>query len=123
MDEAVGRGDVLLGVFPFAGEGATEEGLDQPAVDADTAGLAVSFAVTRRECDDVGCADGLALIRLELAYLSFWLDTPLTSWTTCLRSRRRRQGCCRAGCSILLKKFLVDVYGAKPLRMGRNWGR
>jgi len=61
VDEPVGRGDVLLGVFPFAGEGATEEGLDQPAVDADTTVLAVSFAVTRRECDEVGCTDGLAL--------------------------------------------------------------
>lgn len=63
MAGAVGRGDVLIGELVPAVDGATEEGRDHPAVEEATAGLAVSLAVTRRECDEVGGTVGLAIIR------------------------------------------------------------
>ena len=64
MAAAVGRGDVLIGELVVAGDGATDEGRDHPAVDEATAGLAVNLAVTRRECDKVGGTEALAIIRI-----------------------------------------------------------
>lgn len=58
---AVGRGEELAGeLVAVAGEGVTEDGLDQPTVDDDVVGLAVNFAVTKRGCDEVGCMAGRA---------------------------------------------------------------
>jgi hypothetical protein len=46
---------VLFGeLATVAGDGATEDGRDQPAVDEATAGLVVSLVVTNLECDEVG---------------------------------------------------------------------
>lgn len=64
MAGVVGRGDVLIGEPVPAVEGATDEGRDHPAAEV-TAGLAVSLAVTRRECDEVDGAEGLATIRTK----------------------------------------------------------
>lgn len=58
----VGKGEVLIGeLVPVAGDGATEDGRDHPAVDEVTAGLAVNLVVTSRECDEVGCIEGRAM--------------------------------------------------------------
>ena len=53
---------MLLGeLAAVAGEGATDDGLDQPtAVDA-TGGFAVNFVVIRRECEEADWAAGLAV--------------------------------------------------------------
>lgn len=52
---APGRGEVLLGeLVAVTGEGATDDGLDQPAAADATTGFAVNFVVTRRECEEAG---------------------------------------------------------------------
>lgn len=59
---APGRGEVLLGeLVAVAGEGVTDDGLDQPEVAAATAGFAVNFVVTSRECEEVGWTADLAV--------------------------------------------------------------
>ena len=53
---------MLLGeLVAVAGEGVTDEGLDQPAAADATAGFAVNFVVTRRECVEADWAEGLAV--------------------------------------------------------------
>lgn len=53
---------MLLGeLVAVAGEGVTDDGLDQPAVAVGTTGFAVNFVVTSRECDEAGWAAGLAV--------------------------------------------------------------
>jgi hypothetical protein len=53
---------VLLGeLVAVAGEGVTDDGLDQPAAADATAGFAVNFVVTRRECEEADWAAGLAV--------------------------------------------------------------
>jgi hypothetical protein len=53
---------VLLGeLVAVAGEGVTDDGLDQPAAVDATAGFAVNFVVTRRECEEADWAAGLAV--------------------------------------------------------------
>ena len=53
---------MLLGeLVAVAGEGVTDDGLDQPAAAEVTAGFAVSFVVTRREYEEVDWAAGRAV--------------------------------------------------------------
>ena len=53
---------MLLGeLVAVAGEGVTDDGLDQPAAADATAGIAVNFVVTKRECEEAGWAAGLAV--------------------------------------------------------------
>jgi len=53
---------VLLGeLVAVAGDGVTDDGLDQPAAADETAGFAVNFVVTSLECEEAGCAAGLAV--------------------------------------------------------------
>ena len=49
-----GKGVLLGELVAVAGEGVTEDGLDQPVVAVDTTGFAVNLAVTSRECEEVG---------------------------------------------------------------------
>ena len=61
----LGRGEVLLGEFvPVAGEGVTDDGLDQPGAAEETAGFAVNLVVTSRECEEAGWAVGLTVDRI-----------------------------------------------------------
>jgi hypothetical protein len=53
---------VLFGeLVAVAGDGVTDDGLDQPAAPDATAGFAVNFVVIRRECEEAGWAAGLAV--------------------------------------------------------------
>lgn len=55
---------MLLGeLVAVAGEGVTDDGLDQPAAADATAGFAVNFVVTRRECEEAGWTAGRAVGR------------------------------------------------------------